>query len=181
VERDEYFEINLNNMKITWDGINDLINRKKRKSCKISGLKDTETGQIIREPSVLHNLLNKYFASIGHKLGTDTTQSESHFSDYMKNIQIQQSFFCTPITASEIEYEILSIPNKKAYGLYSCPTKILKCSSNLISKPFSDILNISIENGVYPSILKHAKVIPIFKSGDETEKGNYRPISLYQI
>ena len=28
------------------------------------------------------------------------------------------------------------------------------------------------------SIFKHAKVIPIFKSGDETEKGNYRPISL---
>jgi hypothetical protein len=174
----EYFEINLNNMKNTWDGINDLINRKKRKSCKISGLKDTETGQIIRDPSVLPNLLNKYFASIGHKLGTDTTQSESHFSDYMKNIQIQQSFFCTPITPSEIESEILSIPNKKAYGLYSYPTKILKCSSNVISKPFSDILNISIENGVYPSILKHAKVIPIFKSGDETEKGNYRPISL---
>ena len=79
----EYFEINLNNMKNTRDGINDLINRKKRKSCKIPGLKDTETGQIIREPSVLPNLLNKYFASIGHKLGTDTTQSESHFSDYM--------------------------------------------------------------------------------------------------
>jgi hypothetical protein len=39
-------------------------------------------------------------------------------------------------------------------------------------------LNISIENGVYPSILKHAKVIPIFKSGDETGNGNYRPISL---
>ena len=58
-------------MKNTWDGINDLINRKKRKSCKISGLKDTETGQIIREPSVLPNLLNKNFASIGHKLGTD--------------------------------------------------------------------------------------------------------------
>ena len=52
----EYFEINLNNTKNTWDGINDLINRKKRKSCKISGLKDTETGQIIREPSVLPNI-----------------------------------------------------------------------------------------------------------------------------
>ena len=56
----------------------------------------------------------------------------------MKNIQIQQSFFCTQITPSEIESKMLYIPNKKAYGLYSCPTKILKCISNVVSKPFSE-------------------------------------------
>ena len=145
----EYFELNIKNMKNTWDGINDLINRNKRKSCRISGLKDTESGRVIRESSVLPNLLNKYFASIGHKLGTSTTQSESRFSHYMKNMQIPQSFFCILITPSEVVFEILSLPNKKTHGLYSCPTKILKCSSNVISKPFSDILNISIENGVY--------------------------------
>ena len=39
-------------------------------------------------------------------------------------------------------------------------------------------MNISVVNGVYPSILKHAKIIPIFKGGDDTEAGNYRPISL---
>ena len=96
-------------MKNTWDGINDLINRKKRKSCKISGLKDTETGQIIREPTVLTNLLN---ASIGHKLGTDTTQSESRFSDYMKNIQIQQSFISIFITLliNLVSISLLMIP-----------------------------------------------------------------------
>ena len=41
---------------------------------------------------------------------------------------------------------------------------------------FSKML--SVVNGVYPSILKHAKIIPIFKGGDDTEAGNYRPISL---
>ena len=36
----------------------------------------------------------------------------------------------------------------------------------------------SVQKGVFPSKLKEAKVIPVYKSDDETEPGNYRPISL---
>ena len=128
--------------------------------------------------SVLPNILNKYFASIGHKLGTNTSQPDSHFTDYLKDTQIRDSFFCTPITSSEVESEILSIPNKKFHGLYSCPTKILKCARSFTSKAIAEMINISIQSGIYPSILKHAKVIPVFKTGDVTESDNYRPISL---
>ena len=66
----------------------------------------------------------------------------------------------------------------KAYGLYSCPIRILKYIKHQISWPLSEIMNISIEKGVFPSKFKHAKVIPIFKDDDETDPGNYRPISL---
>jgi hypothetical protein len=39
-------------------------------------------------------------------------------------------------------------------------------------------MNLSIKNGVFPSKLKHAKVIPVYKDDDETDPGNYKPISL---
>ena len=42
----------------------------------------------------------------------------------------------------------------------------------------ANIFNASIQLGIYPSKLKHAKVIPIYKDGDETDPNNYRPISL---
>ena len=39
----------------------------------------------------------------------------------------------------------------------------------------------SVQTGVYPSKLKHAKVSPVYKTGDRTEPGNYRPISLLSV
>ena len=104
-------------------------------------MKNDETGQIIREPSALPNVLSKYFASIGHNLGTNMNYPDIHFTDYLKDTQIRESSFCTPITSSEIEFEISSIPSKKSYGLYSCPTKILKCARRVISKPIAKYLN----------------------------------------
>ena len=40
------------------------------------------------------------------------------------------------------------------------------------------IYNSSVSKGVFPEILKYAYVIGIFKSGDRSDPGNYRPISL---
>ena len=39
-------------------------------------------------------------------------------------------------------------------------------------------MNKSVSHGVYPSELKHAKVISVYKSDDETDPGKYRPIPL---
>ena len=66
----------------------------------------------------------------------------------------------------------------KPLGLYSCPTKILKSAAHLLSKPLAAIDNKSVEIGIYPSKLKHAKIMPVFKSGDELDCSNYRPTLL---
>ena len=75
----------------------------------------------------------------------------------------------------------MTIQLNKAHGLYSFPTRILRSAKHIISQPLSMIINKSIEYGTYPSKLKLAKVIPIYKSGDESDPSNYRPISLLSI
>ena len=45
----------------------------------------------------------------------------------------------------------------------------------------SIIYNLSMETGVYPHMLKRAKVIPIHKGDSRMETKNYRPISLLPI
>ena len=75
----------------------------------------------------------------------------------------------------------MALPNNKSHGLYSCPTKLLKYSSTIISDILAKIVNLSVTSGNYPSKLKKAKVIPVFKTEDETDANNYRPISLLSI
>ena len=53
-----------------------------------------------------------------------------------------------------------------------------KCSSAVIAAILSEILNTSIRLGTYPSKLKIAKITPVFKSDDDTDTNNYKPISL---
>jgi hypothetical protein len=57
------------------------------------------------------------------------------------------------------------------------PRLLVNISANLV-KPLSLIYNGTIEDGIVPADWKRANVTPIHKSGDRTNVGNYRPISL---
>ena len=61
---------------------------------------------------------------------------------------------------------------------YSSPTKLLIRSSAVIAPVLTEILNTSIRLRTYPSKLKIAEITPVFKSDDNTDANNYRPISL---
>ena len=49
---------------------------------------------------------------------------------------------------------------------------------NEISKQLADLFNLSFKTGVFPSVLKTAKVIPIFKKDSKLDYSSYCPISL---
>ena len=77
--------------------------------------------------------------------------------------------------------EILATPSNKVYGLYSCPVHLLKSVRHSLSPLLAALMNKSISTGIYPHLLKHAKVIPVYKTGEETDPCNYRPISLLSV
>ena len=85
------------------------------------------------------------------------------------------------MTSYEIEQEISKLNVKKAVGLFSIPTSILKKVKNLISKPLEVIFNASFQQGLVPDKFKLARVIPVYKAGSRTYLNNYRPISLLPI
>jgi len=125
------------------------------------------------------NIFNKHFPSVGHKLASNLLPSCRHFSEYLSG-NYEELFFFDPVTPTEIEREILSIPLNKAHGLYSCPYRIniLRPARHILSIPLAKLTNLSVTSGEYPSKLKHAKVIPVFKDDDGTDPTNYRSISL---
>ena len=163
----KFFSDNLYNMKHTWAGINDLINRGKKKSRRFSSVRCPTRGNLTYDPMEITNIFNKHFSSVGHRLASNLPSSNRHFSEYLHG-NYEKLFFFDPVAPAEIEREILSIPLNKAHGLYSCPNRMLRSARYILSYPLAKLMNLSVISGQYPPKLKHAKVIP----------ANYGPISL---
>ena len=129
----------------------------------------------------LPNVLNDFFSTVGQKLAANVPDTNCHHKEYLAKVNFASSFFFDPVIPSDIELEISLLPSKKAYGLYSCPVRILKCARNILSSPLAEFINLSVQSGKYPSKLKHAKIIPVHKGDDETDLSNYRSISLLSV
>ena len=51
----------------------------------------------------------------------------------------------------------------------------------IICKPLTHLLNLSIQSGEYPKMLKKAKVTPIFKKGNKSDPNNNHPILVLPV
>ena len=170
-----YFKTKWNSIKNTWKGLKSILNIKNISAEIPKTL--TVDGTTISNPMEISNTFNNYFSSIATKTKLNISFSHKHFSDFLKN-RSNISFSVSPTDKTEIENIISSLASNKSVGPNSIPTKILKLLKNDISSQLSEIFNISSSSGVFPSILKTAKVIPVHKKDSKLDFSNYCPISL---
>ena len=78
----------------------------------------------------------------------------------------ENTFFLSPTSVQEIEREIKLLNPKKASGPDNIGAKVLKLCPHIFASNLSKIYNRSIEMGEYPAQLKLAKVIALFKKGE---------------
>ena len=78
---------------------------------------------------------------------------------YLSN-ESSSIIFLQPTNKEGITNIISSLKSNKACGPNSVPYRILFLLKNEISKKLADLFNLSIKTGVFPSVLKAAKVIP---------------------
>ena len=90
--------------------------------------------------------------------------------------------FKIPLMKQEELVCIIShLDENKATGIAGISPRILKKTANVIGPSLLKIINISVNTGCFPDILKHAKVFPVHKGGTESNPSNYRPISILPI
>ena len=82
------------------------------------------------------------------------------------------------VTVGEVLKIIDNLSTKKAVGYDSIPSCILKWSSAVISPKLAKLINLCVKSGVYPDILKTARVTTLHKGGEKSNADNYRPISV---
>ena len=86
-----------------------------------------------------------------------------------------------PINLTELIKLIDSLKPKNSSGFDLLSNRMLKKEKLKISLKIIDLINETIACGIFPDVLKIAKVIPLFKKGDPTNPSNYRPISLLPV
>ena len=158
---DKYFERNWNNIKNTWKGIKSLISLKTVAS-NVPTVLSLDNGDTITNPYDIANTFNNFFASMAETTKKSIKYLHKHFSDYLSN-DSDSTIFLEPTDKEEIANIISSLNSNKATGSNSIPYRILFLLKNEILEQLSDLLNLSFTTGVFPSVLKTAKVVPIFR------------------
>lgn len=167
------FRENAGNSKGTWNVINEIINKKDRTSNNIEFLNINHVD--VKDPDKICNHLNCYFATIGSNLAKALPTTNVSPTNYLTNNY--PDFRLLDTSPAEITNIIKSLKDS-APGLDGIHIKVLKLTATLVSPYISKLINLSFHTGIFPSHLKVAKVIPIFKGGNQGDVSNYRPISI---
>ena len=175
---DSYFEEHTTNIKKTWEGIRKIVNVKKSNKFSISHL--SINGKMVDEDIDIANAFNNFFVNVGPNTEKTVPKVPNKSPDQFLKNRVQFEFLIAHISEQEVVDLIASLPNKSP-GHASIPLKFLKIVADIIAVPLCRIINLSFTKGVFPELIKTAKVIPSFKGGSTADVNNYRPISLLSI
>ena len=131
-----------------------------------------EGKEYIANDERMANLLNDFFSSVFTTEDTDNIPKPVPTytgSSPLTNINIQQE---------TIEEKISKLRSSSSPGPDKLCPRLLQGISSVISRPLAIIYSHSLEEGTVPLDWKKAHVTPIFKKGEKSYVGNYRPISL---
>ena len=170
-----FFHENIKDVKKTWKGIKTLVSMKQKSNDTPSLI--TKDEKYINDPVSIVNTFNDFFTSVAEIVHSKINFSNKSFKNVL-SVGINDIFKIISTNREEICKVISSLNINKSCGPNSIPTKILHLLQEQISNHLETICNLSFSTGVFPAILKTAKVIPIHKKNSKLEVSNYRPISL---
>ena len=90
---------------------------------------------------------------------------------------INNSIAIFDVSCAEV-INVIHYLNNSSAGYDEFPTFVAKLCVESFIQPLTFLINSSLKSGVFPSELKLARVVPIFKAGNSSNLTNYRPISV---
>ena len=126
--------------------------------------------------------VNEYFASIGSQTRERVmTQFQNSGMESLK-VRLPRvnagALTLTPVTLEELKSVLNAMPSKKYCIQGDIPIKILKLSFGITGRSLLRIVNASIVQENVPEGWKDTEIIPIYKTNDPSDPGNFRPIAI---
>ena len=168
----EQYELNSGDMFKSWKVLKTILalnsSSEKRQLCL------TINNVAVTNSIDIANGFNDFFVSIGPELAKDI-HSDINPLTYVNNVN--NSIVIFDVSCDEVKNIIRSLKNSSA-GHDEFPTFVGKLCVDSYIEPLTFLINYSLKTGVFPSELKLARMVPIFKAGDSSALTNYRPISV---
>ena len=157
--------------------MNSAVNKMTNKNSVIDEL--TVDGIRITKPNDIANTLGNYFASVGENYANKIPNPKQGVDDYIRLIteNVNSLYFC-PTVYLEVNKIISKLPNRASSEYDKINNRLLKLIKDEISKPLTDLFNMSLSQGTFPSKMKLSEIVPLHKGNKRTAPENYRPISL---
>ena len=85
------------------------------------------------------------------------------------------------IISDELKSILKSLDPSRSTGIDGISPNMLNLASDVLLPSLLQMINISLHTGIFPDVLKAARVFPIHKGGPSEDPSNYRPISILPI
>ena len=122
-------------------------------------------------------MFNEYFTNIGTNLASKLPSTNTNPISYMSPQKKAGSFFMSPTSPNEIVEIRAQLKNKNNSGFDNITRRVVKQSVYAIAINLSTIIKSSFEQGIFPDLLKIAKITD-YKNEPKDYICNYRPISI---
>ena len=157
------------NSRLLWRTINEVLGKSNDKNSSIDMLNNIE----LHNPLDIANQFSKYFTTVGANLAKSIPMD-----GLQKFPRERDSIFLYSTNEDKMSNIINSLPNKSSSGADEISNKILKHLKNELVTPLTIVFNKSVEEGVFPTRLKLAEIILLYKGKECFLLNNYRLISL---
>ncbi len=114
-------------------------------------------------------------------LGNSFDDDQPHLRYNMNDNTSDTMFRPSPTTWDSVTLIIKHMKNTNCQRSDGISLRYIKDSLPVVITYLTCILNTSIATGVVPAAWKHSVIVPVFKSGNQRELQNYRPISLLPV
>lgn len=163
-----------NKCKSVWDVIKKYTTADCNKNT-IDNLRINDTN--VTEPQSIAEAFNDFFVNSVNKNCSENVGTTNDIG--IDNLE--SSIFLTPVDVQELLKIICSLKNSKAVGHDGICTEIIKKCMHYIVHPLLYAINLSLDQGIFPEVLKKSIVKPLYKKGDPCKLDNYRPVTLIPI
>ena len=149
------------------------VKQRTKTRTSIGPLKDRE-GKVVKEDKDMAGIFNTFFSSVFTRedVGNIPEPEPQHQGRFLREVSV---------TVKKVKDKIQKLRKGAAAGPDGLGPQILQELKDIIASPLATIMRRSLEEGTVPKDWKTANVTPIYKKGNKSSPGNYRPVSLTSV